>query len=718
MDCRLCQRVARALHPNGGFRVPKYYNTKNRRWVNLGSWKELRENEGCPTCLFIANFFVNETKNDVSDFEARDYQFWLLDIFEGKFISLTLQSNDQNSLPELGIYSLAKGSSYEFGVVMDQYWVDMKQVWEWIKCCDTTHGKCYCRVLHSRESFTCKDMYLIDLSQNSLVEAKGGEKYIALSYVWGTEQQPFRTSKANLTRRQSKEGLSRMKERLPGTIQRVMHFTSMLGLSFLWVDSLCIVQDDPIHKATQVGDMAAIYSNSYLTVCATDGIDSNSGLRGIPGCSQPRNVKQDVLTFKNGAMTSSWVMKLKHETSVYQGRAWAFQEYVLSCRRLSFTDRGLEWECQELISQEECPGTRKPVETYQRYGILHADILWPCLKKWDNLLSAYLDRKLTYEEDILHAFSGILETLGGSISGGFHFGLPEQFFDAALLWVPTETLIRREDPQNGYPKHEFPSWSWVGWKGNTESQINAFGLNHERSTIVHDYKPRKRDIFPQVTYYKIEQGDNNRGDLVRISNDYAKYLADGLEGDLTLPLGWSSHRDEADGPFYYRYDRAPPSQSFWYPIPTVRENQPGTRRQCYPCLFFITFRGYLEIASPLSEEEQNGSHYPLHHLYTANQEWAGVLYVHQPPVLDNGQTSRCELIVISVGFAFEDATEQADWIPEFNCAKRPRSGDYYLFYNVLWIEREGIDSYRKGVGRVVQKAWDNLPKDEVQIWLN
>ena len=394
-------------------------------------------------------------KDDRSDFEAAEYQFLLCDIFEGKFITLTLQSREKISLPELNIYFLAKGSLDEVGVVMHQYWVDMKQVYEWIKCCNTTHGKCYCRVLHPGESFTCKDMYLIDLSRNSLVEANGGEKYIALSYVWGTEQQPFQTSKANLTLRQSKDGLSRIKERLPGTIQRVMHFTSMLGLNFLWVDSLCIVQDDPVRKAIQVGDMVTIYSNLYLTVCATDGIDSNSGLRGIPECSRPQNVKQNVLTFKNGAMTSSWVMKLRHNASVYHERAWTFQEHVLSRRTLSFTDRGLEWECQELISQEECPGTRKPVETYESYGILQAEISWPCLKKWDNLLSAYLDRRLTYEADILHAFSGILETLGCSISGGFHFGLPEQFFDAALLCVPMETLIRCEDLQNRNPNMGF-----------------------------------------------------------------------------------------------------------------------------------------------------------------------------------------------------------------------------------------------------------------------
>lgn len=654
-------------------------------------------------------------KDNGSDSAAAQYEFCLWDACLGEYISLRLQSRDQSSLPDFDIRALTNEYSNRVGVVMDPYWVDMKQVLKWIKCCDTTHGKCYCRILQSRELFTCDYMYLIDLSRNSLVEARGGDKYVALSYVWGGIQQPFRTSMAELTLLKSKGGLSSIKERLPGTVQRAMNFTSMLGLNLVWVDILCIVLDGPIR---QFDDMAAIYSNSCLTVCAGDGIDSNSGLRGIPECSQPRKLKQNTLTFINGAMTSSWVMNIRREASVYHGRAWTFQEQKLSRRTLSFTDHGLEWGCQELISEEECPSARKPVETYESYGILHADISWPCLKKWDNLVSEYLGRKLTYEGDILRAFSGILETLGRGISGGFHFGLPEQFFDAALLWVPSEALTRREDLKNGYPKYRFPSWSWAGWKGCIESQINAFGLNHERSTAIHDYKPRERDIFPQVTFYKIEEGDNKRGNLVQTSNDYAKYQGEGLEGNLTLPLGWSSHRDTIDGPFYYRYDKAPRSQTFWYPIPTVQDKQPEIRRQYDPCLSFVTLRGYLEIASPLSAEEQNDYHYPLHHLHTENQEWAGVIYVHQPLLLDSGQTHRCELIVISAGFALEGSAEQADWIPEFNCAKRPRSDDPYCFYHVFWIEWEGNISYRKGLGRVVQKVWDDLPKGEAQIWLN
>ncbi len=721
MECHLCQRIAKALHPRGGFRVPRYYNTEGMRSVKLSSWKELRENESCPTCSSIADSLKEKLKNNESDDEAAERHFRLLDCWGGDFVHLGFFAEDPESDLDLIIYPLTKEYSDRVGVLMDPQWVDMKRVSDWIKCCDTTHGKCYCRTFHSGEPLQSKHMYLIDLSQNCLVEANGGERYVALSYVWGAEQQPFRTSRANLTLLQSNGGLASIKEKLPGTVQRAMHFTSMLGLELLWVDILCIVVDDPIHTAIQVDDMAAIYSNSYLTVCAADGMDSSSGLRGVPDCSQVRDVNQKVLTFNNGAMTSRWVVRVMGEASIYHKRAWTFQEYFLSGRTLFFHNDGLQWVCQEFEAIEQCLNGSKPGENYE--AIVRGEVSWPSLKRWDNLLSNYLERKLTYEADILRAFSGVLRNLGRSMSGGFHFGLPEQFFDAALLWVPTETLTPRKGFKNGDQKYEFPSWSWVGWKGHTKSQINAFGTNHVRSTPLFNYKPLNRDIFPKVVYYKPEIRDNNRGYLVPISNDYARYQSEGLQGDLTLPLGWSSNRDEDNGTFYYQYDKAP-SHTFWYPIPTVQDRQPENRIQGDPRLFFITLRGYLEIVSPLSKEEQNEDNYPLYHLHTENQEWAGVIYVHQPLSLNSGQTHRCELIVISAGFALEVEVceddicgEQADWLPEFNLARRPRSGDCYLFYHVLWVEREGGVSYRKGLGRVVRKVWDDLPKENAEIWL-
>lgn len=111
MECHVCQRVARALHPNGGLRVPKYYDTIDRRSVNLGSWKELKENKNCPTCSSVADFLKNEMKKNGSDSAAAEYQFRLLDDCLGDYISLRLQSRDQSSLLGLNIRALEKGYS-------------------------------------------------------------------------------------------------------------------------------------------------------------------------------------------------------------------------------------------------------------------------------------------------------------------------------------------------------------------------------------------------------------------------------------------------------------------------------------------------------------------------------------------------------------------------------------------------------------------------------
>ena len=714
MTCLLCRRVAKALHPSYGYRVPKSYDDMGTRNVTLGSWRELQGNETCTTCSLIVELFNIRLLDNAIYSRSGEYEFYLLD-FEGNLLSLKLRTLSHDSHPFLLILPMSSAYTDDVGVVMDPNWIGIGRISEWIKSCDTTHSKCHCRNLNTGPQLLAQDTYLISLVDKCLIKADGGEKYIALSYVWGTEHMQIKASKTNLQFLRQKGSLQKLYDLLPGTVQRAMQFASLLGIDFLWVDFICIVQDDPVHTATQIENMASIYSYSYLTLCAADGADANSGLRGIPQCSLPRDLKQDILTFRDEELTSSWNVG-KNAASLYDTRGWTFQEQVLSRRVLSFTDVGAEWRCQEIIYQEQNRRARESRGTYSHFHIERADLLWPCLKKWDNLVRAYLERNLTFQDDILRAFSGILSALDGSMLGGFHFGLPEQFFDAALLWVPQDYLIPRTDTEVSTPGVTFPSWSWAGWKGRRQNQINAFGLGHERSTLLLDHKPRVIDIFPCVKWFKV---DMKSGEKAQISNNYAIFQSDGLEGTVILPPGWSSIRSDNDeDAFHYRYDKAPSAQTFWYPIPTVRSEQPASPRQWGPILNFRTLRSHLIIGNALSSEEQNGNTYPLHSLHTENGSWAGILFVHHPILERSEQRTRCELILLSGGFAFEDGGDDVSWLlPEWNYARRPRSGDYYLFYHVLWIEWRGSIAYRKGLGRVVQRIWDALPKEEVEVFL-
>lgn len=86
-------------------------------------------------------------------------------------------------------------------------------------------------------------MYFISVSRGCLVEAKAGEKYVTLSYVWGTTLGGLKCTKANLDSLRSNASLfqENTSQYLPGTIQRAVKFTLQLGFDLLWVDSLYII---------------------------------------------------------------------------------------------------------------------------------------------------------------------------------------------------------------------------------------------------------------------------------------------------------------------------------------------------------------------------------------------------------------------------------------------------------------------------------------------
>ena len=197
MQCKVCQQVARALNPESGYRVPKFYDVNDNRFVRLSSWKELRENLDCPTCSRIA---VG------CDPTFEEYEFYLWD--SSLSPSLRLQSESQSFWPIITICPLVEGTSEHVGVVMDRNWVDLERGLSWVRSCDTTHGKCHQPFVSLDESFVSRGIYFISVSRSCLVEAKGGEKYVTLSYVWGNTSGRLKCTKANLDSLQSNASLS------------------------------------------------------------------------------------------------------------------------------------------------------------------------------------------------------------------------------------------------------------------------------------------------------------------------------------------------------------------------------------------------------------------------------------------------------------------------------------------------------------------------------
>jgi hypothetical protein len=134
----------------------------------------------------------------------------------------------------------------------------------------------------------------MDLQKQCVVEIPIDQKYVALSYVWGSVQ-TVHLLKANMSRLMSEGSLDHYKSLLPQTIQDAMQLVELMKQRYLWVDSLCLIQDDPedIGLGTQVMDI--IYELSDLTIIAAGGVDASAGLVGLHESSRtPTHVVREI----------------------------------------------------------------------------------------------------------------------------------------------------------------------------------------------------------------------------------------------------------------------------------------------------------------------------------------------------------------------------------------------------------------------------------------
>jgi phage tail protein X len=123
-----------------------------------------------------------------------------------------------------------------------------------------------------------------------------------------------------------------------------------------------------------------------------------------------------------------------------------------------------------IASRNAIPWELNPLQSYRLFsGSTQSQLVdWLCyFGVFARIVTTYSARTLSYDSDILHAFSGLAAALSELKAGGNYFGLPEISFDLALLWVPVgSTIKRRREGESGILGDDvFPSWSWAGWNG-------------------------------------------------------------------------------------------------------------------------------------------------------------------------------------------------------------------------------------------------------------
>lgn len=130
---------------------------------------------------------------------------------------------------------------------------------------------------------------LIDLQKDCLVDARAGHRYAALSYVWG-DSNHFLLEQHAVKKLRAPGSLSSLP--IPLTVRDAMTATKAIGLRYLWVDALCIVQDDDAIKTKVVAYMHHVYGGAAVTIVAADSAHADAGLPGVR--SGTRRLRQAV----------------------------------------------------------------------------------------------------------------------------------------------------------------------------------------------------------------------------------------------------------------------------------------------------------------------------------------------------------------------------------------------------------------------------------------
>jgi hypothetical protein len=238
--------------------------------------------------------------------------------------------------------------------------IHLKVLGEWIKDCDLSH-QCYPNIntfIPTRLlNVSSADSGVMQLIVPGEAHIKSG-RYVALSHRWGSPQRDglFCTYRSNI------EELKRSiwVASLPPTFQDAVYVTHGLGLKYLWIDSLCIVQDDATDWETESKLMERVFSSAYCTIAAS--CSSGSGDSFL----KPRSLRHSV-AIQGPESSDSLYYVCETTDDFYQdvdqselnNRGWVLQERALSRRTIYFAERQSYWECGEGVRCETMTRMKK-----------------------------------------------------------------------------------------------------------------------------------------------------------------------------------------------------------------------------------------------------------------------------------------------------------------------------------------------------------------------
>uniref|UniRef100_A0A0B7JSB1 Heterokaryon incompatibility domain-containing protein n=1 Tax=Bionectria ochroleuca TaxID=29856 RepID=A0A0B7JSB1_BIOOC len=422
--------------------------------------------------------------------------------------------------------------------------IDFSTLRRWMNICDDGHELCKNQYKAAR----VPRLRLVDVNKMCIIDVSSRDHYpqfATLSYVWGRE--PFlRLSRDNLKHLMTPGSLDKTPP--PLTIRDALQICHGLQLQFIWVDGLCIIQDD---KSDMIDSMDSIYRQSVITIVAASGASAHAGIPGVR--PETRHLEQHKLQARGVQLIDSVDSKqlqaqgLLQEPEWISGtpwaqRAWTFQEGLVSRRLLIFTAEQVYWSCRRGLLSEDTVEHFEGSDAEQYEDSNSAFNPLEC----QSLAITFSKCNLTYESDIQRAYLGVQNHLDKKWGGHkFSWGLPHGSFCSSLMWEWEFDTGRR--PRNGtHPiksadgtvtRASFPSWSWMGWTGGGQihSQTICISPPHYPSFYTFDLaaelvaiQHEQRVIKPKPLAELLANSETGNGDR--------KWRKDITEADFTPAL--------------------------------------------------------------------------------------------------------------------------------------------------------------------------------------
>ena len=301
-------------------------------------------------------------------------------------------------------------------------------------------------------------------------------RYMTLSHCWGG-QSTIRLTRNNID--YFKRGISL--ERLPQTFRDAFAVTNSLGVAYLWIDALCIIQDSLADWEEEAGRMAQVYANSFLNISADASSDSRGGLFRN---RDPTSFSASFIPFTRPGSDyhgfccyhDDW--KYAVDNAPLNQRAWVLQERFLAPRVVHFAEDQIHWECCSCMTSESLPGNlnlnywNQPVfksfvwDHRCDYEVERDQI--SIIKAWEKMMNRYANCKIRFATDRQVAIAGLARAFCNYLRlepSDYVCGLWRSTFIWNLGWRCDRSLSRSSDKillNTG-----IPSWSWLSYDAPT-----------------------------------------------------------------------------------------------------------------------------------------------------------------------------------------------------------------------------------------------------------